>query len=64
MIRAMLFVAVCLSVPQPARAADEPNVVVIFADDLGYGDVGCYGAKHVHADRTGSDQKPCDCAAR
>lgn len=27
------------------RAADKPNVIVIFADDLGYGDVGCYGAK-------------------
>ena len=28
-------------------AADQPNVIVIMADDLGYGDVGCYGAQHV-----------------
>src|SRR3954465_3804656 len=27
----------------PAGAADRPNVVFILADDLGWGDLGCYG---------------------
>jgi arylsulfatase A-like enzyme len=31
--------------PATLHAVDKPNVIVIMADDLGYGDTSCYGAK-------------------
>lgn len=30
--------------PSAGSSADHPNIVLIFADDMGYGDLSCYGA--------------------
>ena len=41
-----------------ADAAGKPNVILVFADDLGYGDIGCYGATKVqtpHIDRLAAE---------
>src|SRR6185369_16467829 len=37
--------AASLAQAQPAR---KPNIIFILADDLGYGDLGCYGSKEIH----------------
>ena len=59
---ALLFagIASLVGLAQKTRAAppDRPNIVVIFADDLGYGDLSCYGQEDwqtPHIDRMAAE---------
>ena len=49
--------AVCAAAPQPPSGR-KPNFIIIFADDLGYGDLSCYGNKRhrtPHLDRMAAE---------
>lgn len=47
MKRVYLFVVLVGLFSGATQAADKPNVLVIFADDLGYGDIGVHGGRDV-----------------
>jgi len=56
-LAATLMIPACQTGPTP-EGDRQPNVIVIMVDDLGYGDVGCYGATAVatpHIDRLAAE---------
>lgn len=53
-----LFIVAFFGAITSLQASDRPNVVLVFADDLGYGDLGCYGANKVqtpHIDKLAAE---------
>ncbi|MDF7826779.1 sulfatase-like hydrolase/transferase [Pontiellaceae bacterium B12227] len=59
MKRFLSFIAI-MGISLAAVAVDRPNVILIFADDLGPGMLGCYGQKLVktpHIDRLATEQR-------
>jgi arylsulfatase A-like enzyme len=50
--------AACLELSAKAAEPTRPNIVIIFADDLGWGDLGCYGHPNIrtpHLDRMAAE---------
>ncbi len=45
-LTATIVLAALCAIPVQSKAADKPNIVLLFADDAGYGDFGFHGSHH------------------
>lgn len=57
-MKILLFASLFLALPLASLAADRPNIIFILADDLGWGDLHCYGhpyAKTPNLDKLAAD---------
>jgi arylsulfatase A len=47
LIFAIIFLVAAIINAQETTVQKQPNIIFIFADDLGYGDIGCYGQQKI-----------------
>lgn len=55
---ALFISSILISIGTHTSAAPKPNIIYIMADDLGYGDLGCYGQQQIqtpHIDRLATE---------
>ena len=58
----LILTGALIATTQSSIAADKPHVVLIYIDDLGYGDVGCYDCEDIptpHVDRLAKEGMIC-----
>lgn len=44
----LILCATLCSLSLQAKQPDKPNIIFILCDDMGYGDLGCYGQKYIN----------------